>query len=518
MAITITITIITVFSTAFADNAAFEKKPMNEVLQDLQNYAQQVQHDWKVPGMSFAVVKNGALVYAQGFGVRDEEGRPVNADTIFDIASMTKSFTATLLAKQIDERKYNWGTKVQKLYPEFKLYDAKATSEFEVRDLIAHDSGLPESALDGLGDFGYNVGRTLYALRFIRPIASFRSQFAYQSIFSELAKQIIEKNSGESFSKFLHQQLFSLLGMRGSYLRNEAVLKSKSNVAQPYLYQAGRNYPYSQNSPYLSQRWALETGLAGGGIYSSVNDMAKWLIFNMNDGNFNGQQIIHKSNIQFIHTPQTIISQTKTDEIEQAYGEGWFIDKQSYKPYTVLYHAGGGTGMHGQMAYIPELRLGIVVLTNQYTNNVPEILTKHLFDLYINPSKKQDWNKIYLAQRNQSQLKSSEISPPCQMINDIDLKKYIGAYFNPVYGQLNISQKNNHLILHIGPQNIVWNLNYCRDNTFTAFWLNPNGMNIPMIPVTQNKVIFSVDENHAITHMSIPYLNSDGFGLFEKQK
>ena len=153
-------------------------------------------------------MKNDQIIYVKGFGERNADGMLVTPDTIFDIASLTKSFTAALLAMQIDEGKYSWNTKVLKLYPNFKLYDTNATKEFEVRDLLAHDSGLPAESTDDLGNFGFSTDHAIYALRFIQPVATFRTTFAYEDIFPVLAKEIIQKYSGKSYAENLRHRLW----------------------------------------------------------------------------------------------------------------------------------------------------------------------------------------------------------------------------------------------------------------------------------------------------------------------
>lgn len=491
-----------------------------EILAEFSTYAEKVREEWHVPGMVIAIVENGKIIYAHGFGERNEEGEPVTADTIFDIASLTKSFTAALLAMQIDEGKYAWNTKVTDLYPEFKLYDQRATQEFEVQDLLAHDSGLPESALSALGDFGYSIDHTLYALRFIKPVAPFRTEFSYQNIFPMLAGEIIQKVSGKSFTDNLHQRIFDPLSMKDSYNENEKELYHQKNMAQPFFYNLGHLTAYPINSSYQSKRRTSENASgSSGGIHASAFDVAKWLIFNMNDGAVGKTQLISQKNMNFIHSPQNLITTKNTtkDHTEQ-YGQGWFIDTQKYPPYKVLYHSGGGMGMHALMAYIPEKKIGIVILTNTWGNKVPEALYQRFFDLCLKNTSK-DWSKIYLQE--QSTKVGSVIAEPqqtqCQKIKANDLEKYIGTYHNPIFGQIKISKQNYHLQMHIGPIGIMWRLTYCRKNIFQAYWSNPYEMAFEMIPNNQSSVEFIEGKNNTIHKMIIHFLNGDGIGVFVKE-
>lgn len=488
---------------------------MKTIISDFGKYAEQARQDWQIPGMSVAIVVGDDIVYAKGFGVRDTTGEPVTRDTIFSIASLTKSFSAALLGMQVDEGKFSWGTKILQLFPEFKLFDSVATQEFEVRDLIAHDSGLPPDAEDNLGNFGYSVEHTISVMRFIKPISAFRSEFAYQDVFLEVAKKIIEKCSSKDYTSVLHSNLFAPLEMNRSYVRTENFDKIQ-NVAQPYLYYLGKVLPYPKDFPYLSEKWALELGVAGGGIKSSVVDMANWLILNMNNGVWRGKQLISTQQMNYIHDPKTPIVRSKTGDIEVAYSEGWFYDKQEYEPYTVIYHAGGETGMHSLMAYIPERKVGIVILTNQYTNKVPEALFRVFFDMYFGKPFK-DWSKIYLKDRETVMHKKSSLDySVCNKRVTIDLDPYVGTYYNDVYGDLLMSKVQDHLVLTIGPQKFKWDLTPCSNNVFKAYWPNPGGMDVLMIPKEQDLVKFRGD-GYSINGMYIDYLNDDGSGDFIKK-
>src|SRR3990167_9436 len=515
------------FSSCFAENITDSKMSMKEILSKFTTYAMQTQKEWHVPGMAIAIVQDNKIIYAKGFGERNTKGALVTPDTIFSIASCTKSFTAALLAIQIDQGKYTWNTKITKLYPAFKLYDPEATKEFEMRDLIAHDSGLPEDATDTMGSFGYSLEHIIYSLRFIKPVSKFRTQFSYEDIFPAFAGKLIADTAHQKYSVFLRQQLLVPLDMRHTYVESETKLHLLKNVSQRFEYFSGKIYSYPKNSAYAAKLETLEKGAnASGGIKSSARDMAKWLIFNMNNGEISGKQLIGKKNMEFIHSPQTAIKTSSADdnlngETEKFYGEGWFIDTQEYKPYVTLYHSGGGRGMHALMAYIPAKKIGIVILTNTWGNKVPEALYQKFFDLYLNKTPLEDWSKIYLQQEKKftNYVKKAMSTPDqCQVIKKINLKKYAGIYHNLVYGNLVMAKKGNHLTLKIGPANIVWKLTPCKNNIFQAYWKNEYGMNLPMFFPKQGVIHFTFKKNGDVNTMIIPYLNDNGHGVFVRRK
>ncbi len=498
---------------------------MSQILTQFSDYAEQSRKNWQIPGMAVAIVKDDKIIYAQGFGKRDTTGSPVTANTIFDIASLTKSFTATLLAMQIDQGKYNWNTKIVTLYPQFKPYDSNTTKTFEVRDLLAHDSGLPADAVDLLtGNFGYTLNHAIYALRFIKPVAPFRTEFAYQDIFPMLAGKIIEKISGKSFIDNLHHNLFNPLQMTYSYGDEESIFQLE-DIAQPFAKLAGKVYAYPINSPYSSKvRASVKDPGSSGGIHSSAMDMAKWLIFNIQNGTNGKIQLVSTKNMQVIHSPQTLIKNSEHDvnlhgEHKQNNGMGWFIDKQEYQPNTVLYHPGGGMGMHALMAYIPEEEIGIVILTNTWGNQLPEALYRRFFDLYFNKQLLKDWSYIFLQEKIDffAKEKLIALSDKCESGTVPELSRYAGTYYNPVYGKVKLSKHGDHLALAIGPIGVIWKLTYCKRNLLKAYWPNPYGMKFPMLVDGENLVEFASEPTNIVTKMTIPFLNGDGSGSFVKK-
>ncbi len=496
---------------------------LSKKLSQFTRYAEDTRKDWHVPGMAIAIVKGNDIVYAKGFGIRNESGDLVTANTIFDIASLTKSFTATLLAMQIDNKKYSWTTKVVTLYPNFRLFDQKVTSEFEVQDLLSHNSGLPEGSASAMMDLGYDIKGIIYSLRFIRPVSSFRKIFAYQNIFPMLAGEIVQRHGGKSYSKVLHDSIFSPLRMYDSYNYNEEELYRLKNVAQPFLYNSEKLIGYPINSSYQINRRVPEKAAGGsGGIHSSVNDIAQWLIFNINNGAIGEGQLVSVKNMNYIHSSKNKIKipQDQVDNINayELYGQGWYINTEKYKPYTLLYHPGGGMGMHALMAFIPEKKVGIIILTNTWGNKVPEILYRRFFDLYLN-NKLKDWNRIYLQEedKNKSLNKVEKRKDECVIGNKSDLDNYIGLYYNPAYGNIRVSKHNDQLELYVGPISVSWNLEYCNDSIFHAFWPNPYGMEFLMLPKGLDIVRFEMGKSNNMQQMTIPFLDSEGNGTFVKK-
>jgi len=495
---------------------------LTTILDEFSSYVKKVKEEWKIPGMAIAIVQGNNIVYTESLGERNIKHEPVTSDTIFNVASLTKSFTATLLAMQIDERKYQWVTRVLDLYPDFKLYTPKITNQFEISDLISHRSGLPETTLNELFNFGYPINHMIYALRYVKPIAPFRNSFAYQNLFLLLAQKIIEKGGGKNYAAQLQEKIFSPLEMTHSNVLSYPQLGMLENVAQPNVYFQGSNYPYiiaESSSPEKNQQEVENWYAASGGLNSSVKDLGRWLIFNMNSGRKGDVQIVSKKNMDFIHEPQTIIRKGAQGEILEAYGEGWFIDKSEFRPYTLVFHPGNNLGVHSIMAYIPDKKIGIVILTNQQPNKAPEILYKRFFDLYLNKCPMKDWNQVYLEEReknNKTSEKHREIQA-CKKTKNQKLEKYAGIYYNPVYENVTIVVEGDHLVLSIGPNNTKWQLIPCNNEVFKINWPNPNGLPTPMLAEGQDTLRFlSSSTNGNINKLLIPFLHKDNMGVFKK--
>jgi CubicO group peptidase (beta-lactamase class C family) len=473
---------------------------------DFTKYAEQARVLRQTPGMAIAIIQDGKIIYARGFGVRNAKGEPATPDTIFNIGSITKSFTAALLAMQIEEGKYSWRTKIKQFYPEFKLYDPEATQGFEVRDIIAHDSGLPEDA-GNLEGFGYSVDQVIYALRFIKPVAPFRTQFAYQDVLLTLAQKIIENNSEASYSANLRAKIFAPLGMKNSYAETEDLTKM-TNVSQRYFYANGKIAVYPKSYPYIYTDWGRAAGVASGGIDSSANDLAKWLIFQMNNGLVDGKQLISVNNMKFMHSPLTLIANDSNEGvIGDAYGEGWFYCTHEYKPYTMLFHSGNNAGASALVKYIPAKKIGIVILSNKWDPELTKAIADKFFALYFSKPFTDEIKSI-ASESNDS------VFIHCAVTKGNDLTKYVGTYSNEAFGKVTVSQANNNLVLTIGSKNIQWQLTPCQPNIFKAYWPSGN-KELVMIPENEALVRFTIGK---VNKMQIDYLNTDGTGVFQKLK
>src|ERR1044072_62151 len=269
---------------------------------DLDDYDARVLKEFEVPGLAIAIVKDGKIVLAKGYGVR-KLGEPTRVDenTLFGIASNTKAFTAAALAMLVDEAKISWDDPVVKHLPGFQLYDPYVTREMTIRDLLTHRSGLGLGAGDLLWwpPTDYSRDELVRRLRFIKPASSFRSRYAYDNVLYMVAGQVITAVTGKSWDDFIKERIFSPLGMTTSNT-SVAAFSSSSNVATPHARFDGRV------QATLPQ--PLDNVAPCGSINSSVAEMAKWLIAQLNRGAIGeGHRLFSERQSREMWSAQTIL-------------------------------------------------------------------------------------------------------------------------------------------------------------------------------------------------------------------
>ena len=205
---------------------------------DLDAYITRVMHDFEVPGIAIAIVQDGRVLLAKGYGVRKlGEPTPVDERTLFGIASNTKAFTATALGILVEDGKLRWDAPVIDYLPGFALYDPFVTRELTIRDLLVHRSGLGLGAGDLLWwpTSTYDRKEIARRLRYIKPATSFRSAYAYDNVLYLVAGQVIETVSGQSWEDFVQSRILARVGMTGSTVRHSsAAAAGAGNVATPH--------------------------------------------------------------------------------------------------------------------------------------------------------------------------------------------------------------------------------------------------------------------------------------------
>ena len=501
----ISFSFILISSTAFSqeiNNAPkLESGKLKEILKNFEEYAEKGMKDWGTPGMAIAIISEDKVIYSKGFGVKKTgENDPVTEKTIFQIGSTSKAFTSTLVAMLVEEGYFDWNDRVIDHLPEFEMYDPWVTREFRIADLMAQHSGLAPYSGDFQAFIGYDRPHIIKSLRYLKPVSSFRAEYAYQNNLFLVAAALIEKYTGKSWEENVKERIFSPLGMNNSSVDMKSFQEEK-NVATLHRTLKGEVVPLPKDWSYL--QWVYTYGPAGG-INSNVIDMSKWLMFQANRGEFDGKQLLEETMMDYLHSPKTITSSI-AKEHSQYYCEAWIYRENS--PYPIIWHNGGTSGCKTMVAVVPDAKLGIVVLSNYIDTGLPEALAFKFFDMYFdNPDR--DWSCEMLAAKNKGieEAKKNIPVPPESPAPPLSVENYTGDYSNDIYGKISIVEKDGKLTVVMGPDNIEFTLEHWDRDIFTG--------SITDLMEELIFVNFRINENNNAAEVVIDAINDDGGGVF----
>jgi CubicO group peptidase (beta-lactamase class C family) len=439
------VTIGVIFVTDFAhaqagsESAADAKK----ALAGFDTFVGEAIKAWDVPGLAVTIVKDGEVIFAQGFGFRDVEGKkPVTPQTLFAIGSCTKAFTTFVIGTLVDEGKLELDTPVRVYIPEFRMFDRTATELMTPRDLVTHRSGLPRHDL-----VWYNATlsgkQILERLPYLEPSESLRSKWQYNNLMFMTAGYLIERVSGKPWEETVRARVFKPLGMTGC---NFSVKESQRapDFAKPYD-------DRDDKIVEIPFRDITSAGPAGS-INSGVADMARWLVVQTHKGKIDGRQIISPSVLADIQTPHmTIGAPQERKEIAPAgYALGWMVD--DYRGHRRVHHGGGIDGFTAQTVVFPDDGLGLCVLSNMGGTALPELVSRHGADrvLALAPI---DWSGEELVKKK----KGKEATKAAKAKKDTvrrsgtapahTFDEYAGDYEHPGYGVIQIELRGGQLNL-----------------------------------------------------------------------
>lgn len=412
-------------------------------LHDFDDFVRGVLNDWKAPGVAVAVAKDGEIILAEGFGVRDvERDLPVTPRTLFAIGSATKAFTTMTLGLLADEGKLDWDTPVKHYLPTFKLYDPFASERITPRDLVTHRSGLPRHDLMW---YGTDISRQeiVARLAYLEPNKDFRIVWQYQNLMYLTAGYLAGMVAGQEWEDLVRQRIFAPLGMTHSNLSVAASQKS-DDFACPYQVKDER----VEAIPFRN----IDTVGPAGAINSCIEDMSAWLLMHLSGGEHRGERFISEGQIAQMHAPQMVMPSTgRFPELSlPSYGMGWFI--RSYRGHTIVDHGGNIDGFSALVSLMPRDNIGVVVLTNRNRALVPDIIAYHVYDRLLGLDG-VPWNERLLkdvAAQQSAEGKSKEQSSAVRVPGTSPshpLDAYLGEYAHPGYGVLTIAKPAEELTL-----------------------------------------------------------------------
>jgi CubicO group peptidase (beta-lactamase class C family) len=438
--------------------------------------AARIMKAFDVPGIGLAVVKDGKVVVAKGYGVRRlGEPAPVDARTLFGIASNTKVFTATALGLLVEEGKIAWDAPVINYLPWFSMYDPFVTREITVRDLLVHRSGLGLGAGDLLFWPPTTYGRKeiVRRLRYIKPATSFRSAYAYDNLLYSVAGVLIEAVSGKTWEDFVSERILAKAGMTQTNVRHSAAAAG-DNVAATHA--------VVDSVLRVVKPSTNDNTNPAGGINSSADDMARWMLVLLGNGRLaDGTRLFSDETARELTTIVTPIpNPPPAPELAamKANFNGYALGLRikDYRGLKIVTHTGGLSGYVSQVWLVPERGLGIAVLTNQEVNEAFVALTMFITDHYLRVPK-TDWLDALIKVRARNAAQTAEIVKKAAAARDANskpslaLEKYAGTYTDAWYGDIDITLEGGKLVMRFTKSpSLLGDLEHWQYDTFLVRW------------------------------------------------
>jgi CubicO group peptidase (beta-lactamase class C family) len=437
----------------------------------------------KIPGVAVAIVRNDSVLYTKGFGVLAAGGHaPVNEQTLFEIGSSSKAFTATIVAMMVSDGKMKFDDLVSKYLPDFKLADPVASSLLTIRDAMTHRSGIGRAGDPVWIDAGMSRAELLHRVRFVPTESVFRSHYAYQNLMYLAAGEAAGKAAGSTWDELIQQRIFNPLGMTSSAPTYRGL--KNTNVARPHT--------MDHDTAVVRTPFSGDGIAPAGAILSNAHDMAQWLRFHLNDGVVNGKPLVSSVAFREMHIPQMLVG-TPANELTlfSTYGMGLFIE--DYRHELMWQHGGNTQGMTTAVGMLPQKKFGVVVLSSMASAQLPGQLMHYIFDRQLGILPVKDFIADGIAARAArggrgggagGDSTAVPAGPHVPTPAPLPLTAYVGTFRDSLYGDAVVSIENGRLNfvrgeLH-GPLE-YWNASNFRwtngpvGSTYVKFDVTPDG-------------------------------------------
>ncbi|WP_307786832.1 serine hydrolase [Mycolicibacterium mengxianglii] len=470
----------------------------------LDGIAQELMDSSGVPGMAVAVVHGGKTVYAKGFGVKDnragdDPANRVDPDTVFQLASLSKSLSATVVAHQVTENAISWDTRVAEKLPWFALADPAVTGMVTVGDLFSHRSGLPDHAGDRLEDIGYDRRAVLEKLREL-PLDPFRTSYAYTNFGLTAAAEAVAAGAGTTWEELAERVLYRPLGMTSTSSRF-ADYEARPDKAIGHIAVDGGYQPLYQRN--------ADAQTPAGGVSSSLNDMTRWLTMVLANGTANGTTITSPEALLPALSPQVVSTPPSEPAMRSGfYGYGFNVGTTAAARTQASHSGAFELGAATNFVIIPSADVAIVALTNATPTGLVETLTAEFADLVQFGEVREDWRALYgnaFADMDKPEGTLVGQTPPPNPAPAPPLTELEGTYQNSYWGPATVTESGGTLGLSVGPRNEMWPLTHWDGNVFTFELTSENAP-----PGTISKATF--DGNRLV----LEYFDSDKMGTFTR--
>ncbi|WP_026899349.1 serine hydrolase [Daejeonella oryzae] len=423
-------------------SASIKAQSPSFIKDSLDSYIQKGIAQWDIPGLAIAIVKDGKTIVSKGYGVRDLKTKdPVDENTLFMIASNSKLFTGTALAQLDYNKKLSLDDKVTRYLPGFQLYDKTSTELATIKDVLSHRIGTKTFQ----GDFTFWNGtlsrqQIVEKMKLLKPSGQFRQDFGYCNSCFLTAGEVIPVVTGKRWEEYVQDSILKPLGMSNTYMLTEG-MASRNNVSRPYTNQfTGKitELPYDQ----------VDNLGPAGSMVSNVKDVSKWLLTQLDSGRFEGKRVLPWPVIRKTRDINLAMSSRKSPVNPShftGYGLGVFMTDFAGK--QVFWHTGGAFGFVTNTCFVPELNLGITILTNNDNQNFFELLRYQILDAYLDQPYVNRSEKALPAQLKGIAEAKKEVADLENRIGkgkpELPLAAYAGNYKNEIYGPITIKEVKN---------------------------------------------------------------------------
>ncbi|ODT15692.1 MAG: serine hydrolase [Kaistia sp. SCN 65-12] len=473
----------------------------------LEAMAEQAIRDGAAPGLAIAIVHQDEVVYAKGFGLR-EVGKPdvVDGETVFQIASMSKPISSTVVAALVSAGIVEWDGRIADLDPDFRLNEPYPSAEVTIRDLFAHRSGLPGGAGNDLEDIGFGRDAIMRQLRLVPPASSFRSAYSYSNAGLTMGALAAARPTGKSWEDVSEERLFQPLGMTATSARHDDFLRRVDRAALHVDLGSGWTPAVQRDA---------DAQAPAGGVSSNARDLAQWMRLQLSGGLFGGKRIIAADALAATHEPLMARGSNPISGATSFYGLGWNVE---FGRHGLSWgHAGAfSAGARSLVQLYPDASIGIVVLANAFPTGAPEGLADSYFDLVFDGAVSKDWmvgwDEAYrgLFGPAIAAAKATYAKLPQPATPALPGAAYAGLYDNAYVGDAVVAEEGGALVLRLGPEGSHrYPLKHFDRDIFLAF---PDAD----MPDTPSAVRFAVGPDGMADAMTIEFLDGSGLGRLER--
>jgi CubicO group peptidase (beta-lactamase class C family) len=486
--------------------AQAQQTDVTKKLDGFDAYMEQTLKDWNTPGVGVGIVVNDKLVFAKGYGYRDYEKKlPFTPKTMQPIASNSKLFTAVAAGMLVEEGKLTWDKAVRESVPGIEFYNDQLNNNVTLRDMLSHRTGVTRHDLIWFKS-PFTRKELFERLKYLEPQEPMRSTFLYNNLMFAAVGQIIEIKSGKRWEDFVRERILSPLDMSATtYSIADMVKLSDHGVP----FREKRDSFELYKIPYYED---TEGVAPAGAVISNIDELSHWLIALMNEGKYNGKQVLPANVLKATLQPAIALPNAAGEALgywellNSAYGMG--RQTASYRGKLLTFHGGDLPGFHSQVSFLPNDKIGVIVLViSDHSAPLYNIISYNLYERLLGMDQ-TPWSQRQLQQRlankkaaTQSRTKAGADRVPNTKPSHA-LSDYVAEYENPAYGILKIGLQEDQL--HFGFHEFQFPMSHFHYDRFDTpddeqygkfsvnFRTNPQGdLDSAVISLDQAEVVFT---------------------------